>query len=78
MLDVEDLRNQILEEAHGSCYSIYPGATKIYHDLRKVYWWDGLKRDIAEFVAKCQNFQQVKDKHLKLCGLIQIMNVPFW
>ena len=35
--------NQILEEAHGTCCSIYTGATKIYHDLREVYWWDGLK-----------------------------------
>ena len=49
--DVEDFRNQILEEAHSSLYYIHPGATKMYHDLKEVYWWDGLKRDIAEFVA---------------------------
>ena len=63
--NVEDLRKQILEEAHGSRYSIHPGATKMYHDLRVVYWWDGLKSDIAEFVAKCPNSQQVKAEHLK-------------
>ena len=58
--DVEDLRNRILEVAHGSLYSIYSGATKMYQDLREVYWWDDLKRDIAEFVAKFPNCQQVK------------------
>ena len=50
----------------------------MYHDLRKVYWWDGLIRDIAEFVASCLNLQQVKVEHLKPSGLTQIMEVPTW
>ena len=43
---VDDLRSWILEEAHGACYSIYLGSTNMYHDLREVFLWDGLKRDI--------------------------------
>ncbi|WMV45229.1 hypothetical protein MTR67_038614 [Solanum verrucosum] len=39
VLDVDGLREQILEEAHVSRYSIYPGATKLYRDLREVYWY---------------------------------------
>ena len=39
---------------------------------------DGLKRDIAEFVAKCPNCQRVKDDHLKSSGFTQIMDVPTW
>ena len=35
--DDENLRNRILEESHGSRYSIYLGATKIYHDLRDIF-----------------------------------------
>ncbi|WMV58864.1 hypothetical protein MTR67_052249 [Solanum verrucosum] len=31
--DVDYLRERILEEAHGSLYSIYPRATKMYRDL---------------------------------------------
>ena len=31
--NVDDLRNRILNEAHGSCYSIQLGSTKIYHTL---------------------------------------------
>ena len=53
--NVDGLRVWILEEAHGSRYSIHPWLTKMYHDLREIYWWEGLKRDIAEFVAKCPN-----------------------
>lgn len=66
--DVDDLRRQILEEAHGSRYSIHPGATKMYHDLQEVYWRDGFKRDIAEFVARSPNCQQVKDEHQRPGG----------
>ena len=54
--NVNDLRNQILEEAHGSCCWIHPDSIKMYHDLRELFWWKGLKVDIAEFVAKCPNF----------------------
>ena len=50
---VDELRNQILEEAYGSRYSFHSGLTKLYHDLREVFWLEGLKTDIAEFFAKC-------------------------
>ncbi|WMV54619.1 hypothetical protein MTR67_048004 [Solanum verrucosum] len=33
-------KREILEEAHGSRYSIHPGATKMYLDLREIYWWN--------------------------------------
>ena len=46
--DMDDLRTKIVAEAHGSRYSIHPGSTKMYHDLRQIYWWDGMKKDIAE------------------------------
>jgi len=36
--NIDDLREQILSEAHSSRYSIKSGATKMYHYLREVYW----------------------------------------
>ena len=36
--NVDDLRNRILEEAHGDRYSNYPCSKKMYHDLREVFW----------------------------------------
>ena len=42
--DADDLRRKILEEAHASRYCIDPRATKMYHNLREIYWWDSLKR----------------------------------
>ena len=34
----ENLRREILDEAHRSKYTIHPGTTKIYQDLRRLYW----------------------------------------
>jgi hypothetical protein len=32
-----------LDEAHLSRYSIHPGSTKMYHDLKQHYWWTKMK-----------------------------------
>ena len=53
--NVGELRQHILAEAHNSRYSIHPGATKMYRDLREVYWWNGMQKHIENFVAKCPN-----------------------
>ncbi|KAH0689070.1 hypothetical protein KY289_016428 [Solanum tuberosum] len=76
--NVDELRQHILAEAHNSRYSIHPGATKMYRDLREVYWWNGMKKDIADFVAKCPNCQQVKVDHQKPRGMTQEIDIPTW
>ncbi|KAH0716653.1 hypothetical protein KY290_012914 [Solanum tuberosum] len=76
--DVDGLRETILEEADGSRYSNHPGATKMYRDLRVIYWWNGIKRDIAYFVARCSNCQQVKTEHQRLVGLTQDTDTHTW
>ena len=48
---VDDLQSRIVAEAHRSRYSIHPGCTKMYHDLKQIYWWDGMKKDIVEYVS---------------------------
>jgi hypothetical protein len=60
--NVKEIRELILREAHDSIYSIHPGSTKMYHDLRSRYWWYEMKRVVAEYVALCDNYQRVKAK----------------
>ena len=55
-----------------------PCATKMYRDLREVYWWNGMKRDIADFVSKCPNCQQVKIEHQNPEGMTQEIDIPTW
>jgi len=71
-------RNIIMDEAHNSAYSIHPGATKMYMDLRQKYWWNGMKADIAQFVAHCDICQRVKAEHQKPAGLLQPLPIPVW
>ncbi|XP_070022965.1 uncharacterized protein [Nicotiana sylvestris] len=59
--NVDDLREIIMTKAHTSSYSIYSGSTKIYHDLKEVYWWNDMKRNVAEFVQ----YIQIIDGHAK-------------
>ena len=49
----------------------------MYHDLREVFWWEGLKGDIVEFVEKCLNCKQMKVKHQKTGGLLQEIQVTW-
>ncbi|GKB30202.1 putative reverse transcriptase domain-containing protein, partial [Tanacetum coccineum] len=49
---VGGVRTIIMDEAHKTRYSVHPGADKMYHDLRDMYWWSGMKRDIATYVSK--------------------------
>jgi hypothetical protein len=53
----------ILKEAHETTYSIHPRSEKMYQDLKKKFWWYGMKREIAEHVAICDSCQRIKAEH---------------
>jgi hypothetical protein len=76
--DIDSLRKTILEEAHDSDYSIHPGSTKMYQDLKQKYWWYGSKRDVAAHVAMCDVCQRVKAKHQRQAGLLYPLKIPEW
>ena len=57
------LKKEILMEAHQTAYSIHLDSTKMYHDLKSIYWWPNMKKDITAFVKQCLICQQVKAKH---------------
>jgi len=66
---IDKLREELLKESHESTLSTHPGSTKMYRDLKSLYWWPKMKKDIAEFVARCLTCQKVKTEHQKLGGL---------
>ncbi|XP_024965959.1 uncharacterized protein LOC112506169 [Cynara cardunculus var. scolymus] len=45
-------RELLLEDAHKSKYSIHPGSTKMYRDLKLTYWWPVMKLDVARYVER--------------------------
>lgn len=78
VLDVPRLKKSILEEGQRSSMSIHHGATKLYQDLKKMFWWPRMKKDISEFVYACLNCQKSKIAHHKLLALMQPLDIHEW
>ena len=74
----EGIKKMILEEAHKSKLSMHPGTTKMYQDVKKMYWWPKMKREMAQYVAKCLLCQKAKIEHQKLVGMLQSLDIPEW
>jgi hypothetical protein len=73
-----ELRKKILDEAHLSKFSMHPDSNKMYHDLRSLYWWTRMKREIAKYISECDTCQRVKASHLKVAGTLQPLPIPSW
>ncbi|KAK1681539.1 hypothetical protein QYE76_042387 [Lolium multiflorum] len=73
-----ELKQVILKEAHDTLYSIHPGGTKMYQDLKEQFWWHGMKREIGSYIAKCDICQRVKAEHQRPAGLLQPLQIPEW
>ncbi|WVZ70780.1 hypothetical protein U9M48_019420 [Paspalum notatum var. saurae] len=76
--DGTSIRDLILKEAHETAYSIHPGSEKMYQDLKQKFWWYGMKREVAEYVALCDVCQRLKAEHQKPAGLLQPLKIPEW
>ena len=73
----EELKEEIMEEAHSSAYAAHPGSTKMYRTLKDFYWWPNMKREIAAaYVSKCLICQQVKAERQKPSGLLEPLPIP--
>ncbi|GJT39585.1 reverse transcriptase domain-containing protein [Tanacetum coccineum] len=72
------LRDLIMHESHKSKYSIHPGSDKMYHNLKKVYWWPNMKAIIVEYVGKCLTCSRIKAECLKPFGLLVQPEIRIW
>ena len=76
--EIDNLHKEILTEAHSTPYSVHPGTTKMYKDLKMHYWWPGMKTDVVRHVEQCLTCQQVKAEHQRPAGKLQSLDVPLW
>jgi hypothetical protein len=74
----EALKKKILDQAHTSRYSIHPGSTKMYHDLRQQFWWTRMKHEAACYVYECDTCRKVKADYMKPGGLLQPLSILEW
>jgi len=73
-----ELRKELFDEAHRARYTVHPGATKMYKDLRRTFWGKNLRRDVAIYVTRCFTYQQVKAEHQRPAGVLQPLAIPEW
>nr|GEV21078.1 retrotransposon protein, putative, Ty3-gypsy subclass [Tanacetum cinerariifolium] len=72
--NIGNLGELIMHESHKSKYSIHHGSDKMYHDLKKMYWWPNMKAKIATYVSKCLTCAKVKAEYQKPSGLLVIVD----
>ena len=44
--------------------------------LRKEFFWPGVKKEIAEYLSRCLECQQIKAEHQHPVGLLQPLPIP--
>jgi hypothetical protein len=76
--EIRGLRNEIMSEAYHSPYTMHPGGTKMYHDVKGSYWWNNMKKDVAKFVEQCSTCQQVKAEHQRPAGTLKLLLILKW
>ena len=67
---------KIMEEVHNTRYLVHPGGTKMYKDLRQLFWWDNMKKETAEYVDKCLSCQLVKAEQQCPVGELRPLEIP--
>jgi hypothetical protein len=73
-----EVKIDILREGHQTPYTVHPGETKMYRDLKQNFWWKRMKFDIAKCVAACGVCQMVKAEHKRLAGLLKPLEILVW
>ena len=74
--DCDNFKRFIMDELHRRPYTGHPRYQKMITTTRKQFYWPGLKKGIAEYLAKCIECQQVKAKHRHPAGLLQPLPIP--
>jgi hypothetical protein len=59
----DNLKRFIMDELHKRPYTRHPGYQKMITVTRKQFYWPGLKKDIANYLVKCLECEQVKTEH---------------
>ena len=73
--NILEIKKQVVEEANNTKFTMHPGGTKMYRDLKETFWWPEMKREIAKLVSQFLQCQQVKVKHQRPEALLQTLPI---
>ena len=71
-------KHEILDEYHKRPYAGHLGYQKLILALRKNMFWPGMKKDVADYLARCLECQQVKLEHQHLAGFLNPLPILEW
>jgi hypothetical protein len=63
---------------HNVPYAGHPGYSKTVAVVKRQYFWPGMKREIAKYIARCMECHKVKGEHRHPTGLLQPLPIPEW
>jgi hypothetical protein len=73
-----EFRSMILKEMHNVPYAGHLEYQRTITTVKSQYYWPGMKKEIAEYIAKCLECQKVKAEHRHPNGLLQPFPIPEW
>jgi hypothetical protein len=74
----QELKNLILREMHNVPYLGHPGYQKTIAVVKSQYYCPGMKKEVADFIARCLECQKVKSEHRHPAGLLHPLPIPEW
>ena len=76
--NILEVKLLVLNEMHKSPYFGHLGYQKMITMLIKRYVWYNMKNEVAEFLARCFECQEVKVEHQHPSGILQSLPIPNW
>jgi hypothetical protein len=70
------LKSTVLSELHATPTAGHLGFTKTYDQVKRSFFWDGMKKDVRTFVVECDVFQHNKGETIKPLGTLQPLPIP--
>ncbi|XP_058111907.1 uncharacterized protein LOC131255231 [Magnolia sinica] len=74
--DISELKKALMDEAHRTQFTIHPRSTKMYKDMKRQFWWTGMKHEVARHVSECDICKRVKAEHQKPAGELEPLEIP--
>jgi len=75
---LDDILEEVLAENHRSRMTIHPQGDKMYRDMKRIFYWPGMKRKVTEYVVGCLTCQRVKAEQGNPGGLLLPLEIPTW
>jgi hypothetical protein len=74
--DTDNLRTQLIREAHTPLSSAHPSPGKTIKMLRERYFWRSMRRDITQYIANCSECRAAHRPRDKAPGLLHPLPIP--